>query len=205
MRDPRACLAGDGQRIGAGDEQVAGVEAQRHIRALEQAPDVFLALDHRAVVRVKRDGEPAPGADLLGLRDPGAQDVPLRRVRPVGRLVAGPTRRGGQDEHARAGVGEERGALSNAGELRGSVGRPVQHGRNEPADECQAVRREPGPDGRGIGGEKPARTELGRGESGQGDLRQNAIGVELDPPAGDLGDPPRDGSRGELHLRRSPR
>ena len=53
VRDPVGRLAGQLRRVGAADQQVPGVEAQRDARAVEYPLHVVRVLDHGPDVRVQ--------------------------------------------------------------------------------------------------------------------------------------------------------
>jgi hypothetical protein len=63
VRDPLGRLAGELGRVGAADEQVPGVQAQRDRRAVEHPLHLGGVLDHRADVRVQHGADALLGGD----------------------------------------------------------------------------------------------------------------------------------------------
>jgi hypothetical protein len=194
--DPLGSLAGQLGRVGAADEQMAGVQAEVDRGADEDPLDLGAVLDHGADVGVQhRPHPPARGqrgqAVQVAQQDPPAVVVQLRAG--VVALLAGDGR---QHQHARprGGVGRQ-----EAVDLRHRVvAGHVQQQRGEPADRLEVVPVEDPGHGLGLAGQEPVGPELGGGQADLAHLGQHPVGLELVAPAGHLAHPPGDGGAGDL-------
>ena len=141
--DPVAPVGEGGQRVAAGDEQMAGVEQQRHVGVLEEALDLRHTLDVRRRVVVEDRLVAALARDVRGARDA----VDERRQRASSSASSAPapgfaTRSGPPASHStgrapsRLGRVEQVERLVQAREVALAL---AERDRHEPADQLQVA------------------------------------------------------------------
>ena len=197
MGDPARHLAGQLQRIGAADQQVPGVQAQRDLRTGQHAVDVAAGL--------------APSCRHAGAA-PRARPAPLLR-RPADRdwQAAWPTGRrrasgGSRIRRCRSPRPARerrpcRPPARRAGlRCRGSGSCPASCSRTgaKVPDTAQPKRIQQGTELVGIGRQEACRPQFGCGQAGVTHLGEYALRGELIAPPGHLAHPPGDRRAGEL-------
>ena len=196
MTDAVGVVADERHRVDPADQQVAGVEAPGDVGVRERLLDVVRGLDQRADVRVQDELE-ALGGDEVGERaQVRARALPAvvverRRARTSSRsctsaatntLGAAPAASWPRRARACSRVGARSPSCTTTG--------------TKPADEAQAVAVELARHGGAVERQPAQRPELGGRQPELGHLGQHALGRELQAPARDLADAPRDrGSR----------
>src|SRR6266568_4176585 len=103
VRDAVRGLPGQLGRVGAADQQVAGVQAERDGRALKHPLDLLAALHHGADVRVQHGTDAARGGQAGEPVEVGEQRLPARLVQVGPGVVAVLAGGGGQHEGPGAG------------------------------------------------------------------------------------------------------
>ena len=168
MRDAVRGLPGQLGRVGAADQQVAGVQAQRDGRAFQHALHFAAALDHGADVRVQDGADAAPGGQGGEPVEVGQQSLPAGLVEVGPGVVAVAAGGGGQHEDACAGgvVAVEQ-PLDPGHRV---VAGLVQDDGGEAADRGEVPGGQQGRHRSRVGGEEPVRTELGGGQPDLGHL-----------------------------------
>ena len=173
VADAIAVLGGEGDRVDAADQQVAGVQAPRHARVLERELDVVLGLQDGARVGVQHELDA-----LRRVAMPASVVEVLAGARPRRRRRAGC----GGDQSASCTVAATNSsppacascAAARARVLAVEVGL-VDDDRHEPADELQPVAVQDRPGLCAVLGQPAERTQLGRGDAELDHLREHAV------------------------------
>ena len=195
MADPVGGCPCEGHRVGAADQEVAGVEGEPDRAPVEDAIDFVRPLDHRADVGVKRGLDALLTGDVADPVQVGEEQLPLRLIE--GRALVVPLQAGGGGEHqaGRAGGTEVRQRALDVGQRVPAV--VEQHDRDEPADRTHVVHGQELGSRLRIGRQEAVGAELGGGQAEVGHLPQHPLGGHLMAPAGHLADAPRDRCGGD--------
>ena len=162
MGDAVGGLPGEVRRVGAADQQVTGVQAQRDGGAAEHPLHLVAVLDHGAHVGVQHRAHTTLGSTVADPVQVAQQQVPAVVVEGGAAVVA--VQSGRRGEHEDLGV---RGLvlLQDAVDRRERVVTgAVHHHGGEATDGGQLVGREHPGHLVGVGGEEAFRAELGGGE-----------------------------------------
>ena len=119
-------------RVGAGRGEVAGVDAQPHVRVVQDPLDLLAGLDQGPDVRVDRCHDASSGGVVGDAVEVAQQRLPLHVVEHGALVVAREAGRG--SEHDDSGTGREAGVDERVDLGQGVAVRVVQHDRQEPAD-----------------------------------------------------------------------
>ena len=189
-------LGGDLERVRSTEGQMARVEADVRLRAVEHTLDVLVLLDHCPPVGMEHVDDPVLAGRGVQGGECGQQVRPLRVAQIDARRPVVVDDCGGA-ENRRSEVREQGCGAVHLRERRVEGSRVVEHDGQEPAHELQVVPVEQlsgcsrvVPEvavGAGLGGDDPQRPHL----------CEHAVGRELDAPARHLADPPRDRTGGE--------
>ena len=133
MADPGRGGPGQLSRVGAGDEKVAGVQAERDRAAVQDPADLVGLFHHGPDVRVQRRLEPALGGPGSGPVQVGQQQRPAGRVKLGPAVIAAAAGGRSQDQH-RVAAGEGEGVQGPVEKGQGIRGGLVQddRARNRP-------------------------------------------------------------------------
>ena len=196
VRDPVRRLPGELGGVGAADEQVPGVQAQRDGRPVEHPLHLGGVLDHRADVRVQNGADPLLESAMPLIRLEVVQQRLPALVVELGAAVVS-VLAADRRQHQRRGVGRDV-ALEDPLDLgHRVVARHVQQQRGESADGLQAVLGEDGGHRVRLGRQEAVRPELGGEQPDLAHLGEDLVGPELVTPAGHLADAPRDRGAGD--------
>jgi hypothetical protein len=204
VRDPLRGLPGQLGRVGAADQQVPGVQAERDLRAVQHPLHLVRVLHHGSDVRVQHGAHLVLGGQRGQPVQVGQQGVPAGLVQGGALVVAVQPGDRGQHQGVRAGRGVRLQQGRHLGQ-RVVVG-AVQQQRGEAPDRVQVMLvQRLGHRVRGRG-EEALRPELGGGQAHVAHLGQHAARVQLVSPAGDLAHAPGDRSSRDpighaVHLR----
>ena len=188
MADAVGVVPDEGGRVDAADQQVAAVEAPRHVGVRERLLDVRGGLRQRADVRVQDELQALRRGEVRDLAQVRAHALPPGLVEGRGRR---PVEVGDERRHEHVGAGRRElgrgtpGLLTRVAELG-----LVHDDRHEAADEPQPVAVELGPGQRAVERQPAQRTQLGGRDPERPHLREHAIRRQLQAPARDLADPP---------------
>ena len=195
MRDPVGGLPGEVGRVGAADQQVAGVQAQRDRGPAEHPLHLVAVLDHGAHVGVQHGADAMLGCPVADPVQVAQQQVPAVVVEDGPAVVAvEPGRRGEHEDLGAGGVVLLQDAVDRRERV---VAGQVHHHGSEATDRGQLVGGEHSGHLVGVGGEEALRAELGGGEPDVAHLVEHPARGELVAPVGDLADPPGDRGSGD--------
>jgi len=162
VRDPAGDLAGQRGRVGAADQQVPGVEAERDRRTVQHPLHFRGVLHHRADVRVQDREHAVLGGQRAQPVQVAQQRGPAVLIQRGTRVVPGLAAVGGQHQGARSGVGV---SGQDGPDLRDRVvPRHVQDDRDEAADRCHVVLPQDLGGTIGLARQESGRPQLGRGQ-----------------------------------------
>ncbi len=193
--DPVGNLTGEVGRIGASDQDVPGVQAQRDRRALEHTLYVGTGLHQRSDVRVQHRSDAVlacPGRHAVEIAQ---QPLPALVVEVRTRVVARETRVGRED-HDVGSRGHEARKQPVQLDHRVDLGLVQDEGR-EASDRGEVVCSQGRGEGGRVSGQEPVRAELGGGQADLAHLGEHLLSGQLVPPTRDLADPPADGCSGD--------
>ena len=189
VTDAICVIADELHRVDAADQQVAGIEAPGDVGVRERPLDVVRGLDERADVGVQHERQPFGGDEVGELAQ-------LRRRRAASRRRRAATgadhvvvlhQRGDEDVGARGGELRGRAASVLVGEL-ARARRPARTRRPAAGRSGRARRATAAP----SSGSQPCGPSSVALQAQLGHLGQHPLGRELQAPARDLADAPRD-------------
>ncbi len=192
MEDATARRARDVDRVGAGQVDVAGVEAQPDVGRLEQPIDVLAGRDRHAPVRMERGLEAGVVDDAFEAPEVGEERRPFVRGHVDRRVVAGVMRRRPQHQHLRAGARQLSRGPRHVLELGLDPVRSIEQGRHEAADDAQVELGEVVPELGRIGRQVAVGPELRRGQPALDHLAQDPVPAHQVAPARRTVHAPRD-------------
>ncbi len=210
MRYPAAGELRDGHRVGTGQEEMAGVDAQLDLGLLQEARHVSEPLDGHPPVLMQRRHQPPASRDFHHPLHVRLEQPPLFFGHLDGDVVAGVMGVGSQDEHLRPARRQGVRRPFHVVELGCGEFGPVEHRGHEATRQCQPVGVQQASEFGGISGKEPVRSQFGRLEADGGHLAEDAIvGQEVTPARRPIHSP-SDGRPGHprqqiTHRRGSPR
>ena len=198
MHDALGGFADERRRIGAADQQVTGVQAQRDRRAVKDAAHVVVRLHDGADMRVKAGLHPAVGRTLHEPVEGVEQALPCDLVKHRALVVALGAGCRREHQNTRAG-GDE--AVERPIDLRDRVvAVVVQHDRNESADRREPVVGQHRRLASRVVGQEAVGPELRGGQPDCAHLCEHPLRRELVTPTGHLTHAPGDRCAGDAVL-----